>query len=401
MLKEKKILLAVTGSIAAYKAAILVRLFIKNGAEVKVIMTNAAQSFLSALTLATLSKNKVLTDLFDDDTWANHVMLGRWADLMIVAPASCNTIAKMANGICDNLLQAVYLSATCPVMIAPAMDEDMWKHVATKNNLLKLQGYGNIILPVSNGDLASGLTGDGRMAEPAFILEKSIQFLNSANNQDLIGKKILISAGPTFEAIDPVRFLGNRSTGKMGLAIANECVSRGAVVKLVLGPSSETISGNISVTNVQSAAEMFDACVSQFGDCDIAIMAAAVADYTPVNVSKEKIKKSESVFTIELKRTEDILKKLGTIKKNEQILVGFALETENEIENALKKLEQKNADFIILNSMKDAGAGFGSNSNKITIFDKSGERISFDLKSKELVAHDIINMILKKIKCAN
>ncbi len=396
MLKEKKILLAVTGSIAAYKAAILVRLLIKNGAEVKVIMTNAAQGFLSALTLATLSKNKVLTDLFDDDTWANHVMLGRWADLMIVAPASCNTIAKMANGICDNLLQAVYLSATCPVMIAPAMDEDMWKHLSTKNNLLKLQGYGNIILPVSNGELASGLTGDGRMAEPEFITEQAAQFLNNANDKDLIGKKILISAGPTFEAIDPVRFLGNRSTGKMGIAIANECVSRGAIVKLVLGPSSEKISGNINVTNVQSAAEMFEACVSQFDDCDIAIMSAAVADYTPLNVSKEKIKKSESVFSIELKRTEDILKKLGTIKRKEQILVGFALETENEIENALKKLEQKNADFIILNSMKDAGAGFGSNSNKITIFDKSRDSISFDLKSKELVAHDIINTILKK-----
>lgn len=396
MLKKKKILLAVTGSIAAYKTASLVRLFVQNGAEVKVIMTKAAQDFLPALTLATLSKNKVLTDLFEEDTWANHVMLGRWADLMIVAPATCNTISKMANGICDNLLLAVYLSATCPVWIAPAMDEDMWNHAATKINLLKLQEYGNQILPVDNGELASGLTGEGRMAEPVFIVEKVSHFFNKAPQKDLVGKNVLISAGPTYEALDPVRFIGNHSTGKMGIAIARECANRGANVQLVLGPSTEIIPTNLNVTNVKSAAEMYEACVSLFNDMDIAIMCAAVADYTPVNIAKEKIKKNEAIFTIELKRTEDILKKLGSLKSTKQLLVGFALETENEKENAIKKLQSKNADFIILNSMKDEGAGFGYNSNKITIFDKEGNSNAFELKSKEKVAHDIINMILKK-----
>ncbi len=396
MLKKKKILLAVTGSIAAYKTASLVRLFVQNGAEVKVIMTKAAQDFLPALTLATLSKNKVLTDLFEEDTWANHVMLGRWADLMIVAPATCNTISKMANGICDNLLLAVYLSATCPVWIAPAMDEDMWNHAATKINLLKLQEYGNQILPVDNGELASGLTGEGRMAEPVFIVEKVSHFFNVAPPKNLVGKNILISAGPTYEALDPVRFIGNHSTGKMGIAIARECANRGANVQLVLGPSTEIIPTNLNVTNVKSAAEMYDACVSLFNDIDIAIMCAAVADYTPVNIAKEKIKKNEAIFTIELKRTEDILKKLGSLKSPKQLLVGFALETENEKENAIKKLQSKNADFIILNSMKDEGAGFGYNSNKITIFDKEGNSNAFELKSKEKVAHDIINTILKK-----
>ncbi len=394
MMKNKKILIAVTGSIAAYKVATLIRLCIKQGADVKVIMTKAAQDFIPALTLATLSKNKVLTDLFEADTWANHVILGRWADVMIVAPASCNTIAKMANGICDNLLQAVYLSATCPVMVAPAMDEDMWKHTSTKNNLLKLQQYGNIILPVDNGELASGLSGEGRMAEPEFIVETISIFFNTKN--DLAGKKILISAGPTYEALDPVRFIGNHSTGKMGIAIANECAARGADVTLVLGPSTEQVPESIKTTRVKSAAQMYEACVRDFGASDIAIMCAAVADYTPVNVATEKIKKNDSVFTIELKRTEDILKKLGTLKTTKQILIGFALETENEKENAVKKLESKNADFIILNSMKDEGAGFGHNSNKITIFGKDGATHCFEKKAKEKVATDIIDTILKK-----
>jgi phosphopantothenoylcysteine decarboxylase / phosphopantothenate---cysteine ligase len=394
MMKDKKILIAVTGSIAAYKAATLVRLFIKQGAEVKVIMTKAAQDFIPALTLATLSKNKVLTDLFEADTWANHVMLGRWADVMIVAPASCNTIAKMANGICDNLLQAVYLSATCPVMIAPAMDEDMWKHASTKNNLLKLQAYGNIILPVEDGELASGLSGEGRMAEPEFIVETVLHFFYT--KKDLLGKRILISAGPTYEALDPVRFIGNHSTGKMGIAIAKECAVRGADVTLVLGPSTENVPENIKTIKVNGAAQMYEACVGYFKNTDISIMCAAVADYTPVNVAKEKIKKNEAVFTIELKRTEDILKKLGTLKTANQILVGFALETENEKENALKKLQSKNADFIILNSMKDHGAGFGHNTNKITIFGKDGISLSFEMKAKEKVAADIIDTILKK-----
>jgi phosphopantothenoylcysteine decarboxylase / phosphopantothenate---cysteine ligase len=394
MMKDKKILIAVTGSIAAYKVATLVRLFIKQGAEVKVIMTKAAEDFIPALTLATLSKNKVLTDLFEADTWANHVMLGRWADVMVVAPASCNSIAKMATGICDNLLQAVYLSATCPVMVAPAMDEDMWKHPSTKNNLLKLEQFGNIILPVNDGELASGLSGEGRMAEPEFIIETVANFLNT--KKDLINKKILISAGPTYEALDPVRFIGNHSTGKMGIAIATECVNRGADVILVLGPSDEKAPSTVKVIRVKSAAQMYEACVSNFENVDIAIMSAAVADYTPLNVAEQKIKKNESVFIIELKRTEDILKKLGTLKSNKQILVGFALETENERENALKKLQSKNADFIILNSMKDDGAGFGYNTNKITIFGKDGFTHSFEMKAKEKVATDIINTILKK-----
>jgi phosphopantothenoylcysteine decarboxylase / phosphopantothenate---cysteine ligase len=394
MMKDKKILIAVTGSIAAYKVATLIRLFVKQGVEVKVIMTKAAQDFIPVLTLATLSKSKVLTDLFEADIWANHVMLGRWADVMIVAPASCNTIAKMANGLCDNLLQAVYLSATCPIMLAPAMDEDMWKHPSTKINLLKLQHNGNIIIPVDDGELASGLSGEGRMAEPEFIIQTVSNFFNT--KKDLEGKKILISAGPTHESLDPVRFIGNQSTGKMGIAIANECVARGAEVTLVLGPSSEQFSLSINTIRVKAAAQMYEACVSKFETSDIAIMCAAVADYTPVNVSDEKIKKNDAVFTIELKRTEDILKKLGTLKTNKQILVGFALETENEKENALKKLESKNADYIILNSMKDDGAGFGHSTNKITIFGKDGTTQSFDMKAKEKVAADIIDTILKK-----
>jgi phosphopantothenoylcysteine decarboxylase / phosphopantothenate---cysteine ligase len=394
MLREKKILLAITGSIAAYKAASLVRLLVKEGAEVKVVMTKAAEDFIPALTLATLSKNKVLTNLFEADTWANHVMLGRWADVMIIAPATCNTIAKMANGICDNLLQAIYLSATCPVMIAPAMDEDMWHHGSTKKNLHTLQSYGNIVLPVDNGELASGLSGEGRMAEP----EKIIGILSSffMKEKDLSGKHVLITAGPTYEQLDPVRFIGNNSTGKMGIAIAKEAAKRGATVHLVLGPSTEEVPTNINLYKVRSAAEMFEASVSMFASIDIAIMSAAVADYAPINLAKEKIKKRDDNFNLELRKTKDILKHLGSIKKSNQTLVGFALETENETENAKKKLESKNADFIVLNSMKDAGAGFGHNTNKITIFDKEGKAYQFEMKSKELVAVDIINTILKK-----
>jgi phosphopantothenoylcysteine decarboxylase / phosphopantothenate---cysteine ligase len=394
MLKGKKILIGVTGSIAAYKAATIVRLLIKAGAEVKVIMTKAAEDFIPSLTLATLSKNKVLTHLFEADTWANHVMLGRWADAMIVAPATCNTMAKMANGICDNLLQAIYLSATCPVMIAPAMDEDMWHHASTKNNIASLQKYGNIIMPVENGELASGLSGMGRMAEPETIVEMLKLYFETTH--DLKGKKVLISAGPTYEQLDPVRFIGNNSTGKMGIAIAAECYKRGAAVQLVLGPSNEEVPNGINVTNVKSAAEMYNACIAVFESVNIAIMTAAVADYSPINVAPEKIKKNDAVFTIELKKTEDILKKLGTIKKENQLLVGFALETENEKTNALKKLETKNADFIVLNSMKDSGAGFGHNTNKITIFDKKGNEFEFEMKSKTDVAKDIINTILNK-----
>lgn len=394
MLKGKKILIGVTGSIAAYKIAMLVRLLIKENAEVKVVMTKAAEAFIPALTLSTLSKNKVLTNLFEDDTWANHVMLGRWADIMLVAPASCNTIAKMANGICDNLLMAVYLSATCPVVIAPAMDEDMWMHPSTKNNLNTLQSFGNTVIPATNGELASGLFGEGRMAEP----EDLSLYLQSTlyTNNDLSGKKILISAGPTQEPLDPIRFISNYSTGKMGIALANECAKRGANVQLVLGPTNELLPLNTTVIKVKTAEEMYNACIKNFDKADIAIMCAAVADYTPVLVSNKKIKKSEDVFTIELKKTEDILKQLGNLKCNNQILVGFALETNNEKENALKKLNHKNADYIILNSLNDKGAGFGYGTNKITIFDKEGIESSFEMKSKEKVATDIINTILKK-----
>ena len=393
MLKEKKILIGITGSIAAYKTATLVRLLIKSGAEVKVVMTKAATQFISPLTLSTLSKNEVLLDFFTDDTWANHVLLGRWADAMVIAPASCNTIAKMANGICDNLLLAIYLSATCPVFIAPAMDEDMWLHLSTKNNLSLLHSFGNIILPVLNGELASGLSGEGRMMEPEDIL---LYFNNYFGKlKDLQGKKVLLSAGPTFEAIDPVRYIGNKSTGKMGIALANECEMRGAVVTLVLGPSVEIVSSNINLIRVTSASEMHKACINNFGQTDIAIMCAAVADYTPVHVSDKKIKKTEDILVVEFKKTKDILKSLGEVKTEKQILVGFALETTDEKNNALKKLSDKNADFIILNSLNDEGAGFGYNTNKITIFDKAQNIFAFDKKSKDAVASDIINTILK------
>ena len=394
MLKGKKILIGVTGSIAAYKIATLVRLLVKEAAEIKIIMTDAGTAFISPLTLSTLSKNKVLTNLFEEDTWANHVMLGRWADAMLIAPASCNTIAKMATGICDNLLQAVYLSATCPVIIAPAMDEDMWMHPSTKNNLNALQNFGNTVIPVTNGELASGLFGEGRMVEPEDLVNYLKLFFTKKN--DLAGKKILISAGPTQEAIDPVRYISNHSTGKMGIAIANECIKRGAEVHLVLGATNETTPESIKITKVITAAEMYNACVDSFAEIDIAIMCAAVADYTPVFTAAEKIKKNDTSFNIELKKTEDILKKLGTLKTAKQILVGFALETQNEKENALKKLESKNADYIILNSLNDEGAGFGYSTNKITIFDTEGIEFSFEKKSKEKVAEDIINTILKK-----
>lgn len=393
-LKGKKIVLGITGSIAAYKAILLLRLLVKEGAEVKVIITPAAKDFVSPLVLATLSKNKVLFDLFDENTWANHVELGRWADLMLIAPLSCNTLAKMANGLCDNLLLAVYLSATCPVMIAPAMDEDMWKHPSTKKNITFLQSYGNIILPVESGELASGLTGEGRMAEPEQILMHIEHFFLSS--KDFTGTKVLITAGPTYEAIDPVRFIGNHSSGKMGISLAEELTQRGAEVILVLGPSTQPI--NIApskLIRVKTAEEMYNACVEQFPSCKGAIMSAAVADYTPVHRADEKIKKTEASFHIELKKTTDILGSLGAVKTAQQWLVGFALETNNEKEYALGKLKSKNADMIVLNSLKDAGAGFGGNTNKISIFDKQGNEYSFPLKTKDEVATDIVDTIKK------
>jgi len=393
MLSGKKIIIGVTGSIAAYKIPILVRLLVKQGAEVKVIMTEAAKDFVSPLTLSTLSKNNVLANLSADDSWANHVMLGRWADIMLVAPLSCNTLAKMANGLCDNLLMAVYLSATCPVVVAPAMDEDMWLHVSTKNNLQKVASGGNKVIPIESGELASGLTGEGRMAEPEAILHWLDNFF--LTSLQLKGKKALVTAGPTYEAIDPVRFIGNHSSGKMGIAIAAELANRGADVTLVLGPSSEKPPATVKTVKVKSTKDMLDACMSAFENTDITVMSAAVADYTPVTVANEKIKKQTETFSVALTKTTDILKHLGAIKDKNQLLVGFALETNNEKAYALKKLQEKNADMIVLNSLNDAGAGFGYDTNKITIFDRLGNEYPFETKTKQEVAVDIVNTIIQ------
>ena len=392
----KKVLLGITGSIAAYKALLLVRLLVKKGADVRVICTPAAKDFVTPLSLSTLSKYPVLTELFDENAWSNHVMLGRWADLFVIAPLSCNTMAKMANGICDNLLLATYLSATCPVLVAPAMDEDMWKHPGTRANLQKIITYGNAVVPVENGELASGLYGDGRMAEPETIIEhiEKIFFLK----KDLAGKKALVTAGPTHEAIDPVRFIGNHSSGKMGLALAAELLARGAEVSLILGPGTvnEKIPG-IYLEKVETAAEMYKACIDKFPSMDIAVMAAAVADYSPANPSKDKIKKKDDSLTLELIRTKDILRELGKMKTNGQVLVGFALENRNEMEYAKNKLKEKNADMIVLNSLNDDGAGFGFETNKITIFEKNGPPILYEQKLKQQVAKDIVDRIVKMV----
>jgi len=394
MLKGKKILLGITGSIAAYKSAFLVRLLVKAGAEVKVIMTPSSTDFISKLTLSTLSKNKVLIDLFDEDSWANHVMLGRWADLMLIAPLSCNTLSKMANGQCDNLLLAVYLSATCPVIVAPAMDEDMWHHQSTKLNIQKLIKFGNKIIPVGKGELASGLVGDGRMAEPETIVKFTEDILNISKS--LYGKKVIVSAGPTYEPLDPVRFIGNHSSGKMGLAIAEELYARGADVTLIMGPSSINLPENgIRSVRVNTAEEMYTVCTKEFDKSDIGVMAAAVADYTPVKVPADKIKKTSGELVIELKKTKDILKSLGENKSSKQVLVGFALETNNEREYALGKLKDKHADMIVMNSLNDKGAGFGTDTNKITIFDKSGKEFNYELMSKKEAAKNIVDTIIQ------
>lgn len=391
-LQGKKIVLGITGSIAAYKSILLVRLLVKEGAEVKVILTSSAKDFVSPLVLSTLSKNNVLTDLFEENSWANHVELGRWADLMLIAPLSCNTLAKMANGMCDNLLLAVYLSATCNVMIAPAMDEDMWKHPATKRNINLLQSYGNYLLPVEAGELASGLIGEGRTAEPESILQAVESFFLTSSQ--FKGQKALVTAGPTYEAIDPVRFIGNHSSGKMGIAIAEELAMRGADVILVLGPSSQQVTNSsIKVIRVKNAEEMYERSIEHFPGSQLAVMSAAVADYTPIVTATEKIKKNDGNLHIELKKTRDILASLGTGKKAGQYLVGFALETTNEKEYALGKLKSKNADMIVLNSLNDAGAGFGGDTNKITIFDKNKQEYSFTVKSKKEVAKDIVDSI--------
>lgn len=394
MLKGKKILVGITGSIAAYKTPILVRQLIKAGAEVKVVMTPASTDFVSKLTLSTLSKHPVLTGLFDEQSWTNHVALGRWAEVMLIAPLSCNTLSKMANGQCDNLLLAVYLSAVCPVIVAPAMDEDMWHHAATKKNIELLRERGTIVLNVAHGELASGLIGEGRMAEPGEIFNDLEIFFQNANQ--LKGKKVLVSAGPTYEAIDPVRFIGNHSSGKMGYAIAEEFAGRGAEVILVSGPVSlNTKNKNIKRLTVETAEQMHAICTAHSSAYDIAVMAAAVADYTPAVVSSEKIKKTEGEFTITLKKTKDILGSLGTSKTNGQLLVGFALETNNEKEFAQKKLQEKNADLIVLNSLKDSGAGFGKDTNKVTLLFKNGNEKQMELKSKTALAKDIVDSIIE------
>jgi phosphopantothenoylcysteine decarboxylase/phosphopantothenate--cysteine ligase len=398
MFQGKKILLGVTGSIAAYKSLLLVRQLIKGGAVVKVILTPSAKDFVTPLSLSTLSKNPVLTDLFKEADWVNHVELGRWADLMLIAPLSANTLAKMANGLCDNLLLAVYLSAVCPVMAAPAMDEDMWRHPATRSNLEKLQAFGTAIIPVEKGELASGLYGDGRMAEPETILQYIAGLLSSGSIRTLglNGRKALVTAGPTYEAIDPVRYIGNHSSGKMGVAIARELASRGAQVDLVLGPSAlEADIPGVSVHRVQSAAEMYEACMQRFSSTDIAVMAAAVADYSPALKSEEKIKKTGNTLTLELVKTKDILAELGKQKKKGQVLAGFALESTGERAYALGKLKAKNADLIILNSLNDEGAGFGYDTNKITIFGKDGSEVPYERKPKQQVAIDIVDSVVK------
>jgi len=399
LLQGKKILLGISGSIAAYKSIQLVRLLTKQGAEVKVVMTPAAKDFVSPLVLTTLSKHDVLSELFDENTWANHVALGRWADVMLVAPLSCNTLSKMTSGQCDNLLLTVYLSAICPVMVAPAMDEDMWHHPSTKKNIEILRSFGNLIIQPGNGELASGLFGDGRMEEPENIVQILFDFFSKKAIQDLKGKNVLVTAGPTHEAIDPVRFIGNHSSGKMGIALAKECRNRGAQVTLVLGPVTiSTELGGVHLIRVISAEDMYQACQENFTKTDIAIMAAAVADYKPENAQTEKIKKSGvGVPEIKLTQTRDIIKSLGAIKRNDQIVVGFALETNNEKTNALEKLKSKKADFIVLNSLND-GAAFGSDTNKITIFSASGAEQAFESKSKELVAKDILDTILNTTK---
>lgn len=392
MLEGKKILLAVTGSIAAYKAAYIVRLLKKQGAAVKVIMTAASSDFITPLTLSTLSKEPVYSDFMKDEQtgeWNNHVDLGLWADLMLVAPATANSMAKMVTGSADNFMMAVYLSAKCPVFVAPAMDLDMYKHGSTKDNLDTLIARGNHIIYPGSGELASGLVGEGRLAEPEEIIEALENFFREGLS--LSGKRILITAGPTFEKIDPVRFIGNNSSGKMGFALAQEAIERGAKVTLVAGPNHQQIPMGLEYISVTSAEEMLEACQGNF-EQDVVIMAAAVADYTPKEVSDIKVKKQDGDLSIELKRTTDILKWMGENKGNRK-LIGFALETNDELHHAKEKLKRKNLDMIVLNSLRDKGAGFKGDTNKITILDAHNNLEEFELKSKSEVAKDILNKL--------
>jgi len=393
MFKGKKILLGITGSIAAYKSALLVRLLVKEGAHVKVVMTPSAKDFITPLTLSVLSKNPVSVEGFDAKTgeWDNHVQLASWADMFIVAPASANTIAKMAYGVCDNMLMTVYLSATCKKYIAPAMDAEMWRHATSTKNIAALKQQGCFIIPPAAGELASGITGEGRMEEPAAILEiiRKDFFLNLP----LSGKKALVTAGPTREAIDPVRYISNRSSGKMGFAVAQALAEHGAEVTLVTGPSSAKIPDGIKIIRVETTQEMADACMKVFKNSDITVMAAAVADYAPEKFSVKKLKKDTADENLKMVKTPDILAALGKKKIKKQFLVGFALETENEIANAKKKLREKNLDMIVLNSLNDAGAGFEHDTNKISIID--GKKVkTFALKSKTDVAGDIVKEII-------
>ena len=399
ILKDKNILLGITAGIAAYKSASIVRLFIKAGANVKVVMTPASKDFITPLTLSTLSKNPVYSSFTneedDNEVWNNHVDLGLWADIFVIAPATANTMAKMANGVCDNILLATYLSAKCPVYFAPAMDLDMYKHESTKTSFNKLTSYGNRLIPAGTGELASGLVGEGRMAEPEDIvtyIEKDI-----LSQLPLNGKQILITSGPTYEALDPVRFIGNHSSGKMGFEIANAAANLGAEVILVTGPTHLSINNNFVVVKpVVSAEEMYNEVHKYFQSSDIAILSAAVADYRPKTIASQKIKKKDSTFTLELEKTKDILKSLGQIKTN-QFLVGFALETNNELEHAKGKLASKNLDLIVLNSLQDKGAGFGVSTNKVTFITSSDDIIEHQLKSKAEVAKDLMQQILKQL----
>ncbi len=398
MLKRKKILVGVSGSIAAYKAAFLVRLLVKQEAEVKVVMTDAAKDFITPLTLSTLSKNPTLSKFTDGDKgeWNNHVDLGLWADAMLIAPASANTIGKMANGLCDNLLLATYLSARCPVFFAPAMDLDMYQHPSVLENIQKLKSFGNHIVEAQFGELASGLVGTGRMAEPEDLVHALETYFS--NTSSLSGKKVLITAGPTYEAIDPVRFIGNHSTGKMGYALAEAVANAGALVTLVSGPTHLDINHpNIHKIAVRSGHEMFEACRKVFAETDITIFSAAVADYAPNTVAEQKIKKKGDHMTIELSKTIDIAKSLGELKSDKQMHVGFALETHNELENAKEKIKSKNFDLIVLNSLQDSGAGFGHDTNKISIIDRANNSQHFELKTKKEVAKDIVNAIIAKV----
>ena len=397
-LKGKKILLAISGGIAAYKMNYLVRDFVKKGAEVKVILTPSAENFVTKVTLSTLSKNAVYSDFYDQNgTWNSHVELALWADVLLVAPCTANTLAKMVHGICDNLVIATYMSAKCPVFIAPAMDLDMYAHPSTQENLEKAERFGHYIIPAEFGELASGLEGQGRLAEPETILQKIEDFFTQNHSKNLEGKTVLITAGPTYEAIDPVRFIGNHSSGKMGFSLAEEAVKRGAKVILISGPTSQKTSNkNIEIHRVTSAKEMYEQVFKYYEKVDIAIASAAVADYAPKIVAKEKIKKSEEEFTIELVKNPDILKTMGE-KKTHQFLVGFALETQNEEENAKSKLQKKNLDMIVLNSLRDEGAGFQKDTNKVKILTHS-EQKEFSLKSKDEVAKDILDFVETQLK---